>query len=86
VIARLPGYAEALSLGRSSGGILLDAGCCCAPYFLCPSVGDPKLVITVGLDARKAALDGWPANRIVATDIVPGEYRASAGGSQTMVF
>jgi hypothetical protein len=26
----------------------------------------------VGLDTRKAALDGWPVNRIVATDIVPG--------------
>jgi hypothetical protein len=35
MIARLPGYAEALLLGRSSGGILLDAGCCCAPSYLC---------------------------------------------------
>lgn len=34
--------------------------------------------MTVGLDARKAAHDGWPANRIVATDIVPGEYQALA--------
>ncbi|KAI0252758.1 hypothetical protein BJV78DRAFT_1091313, partial [Lactifluus subvellereus] len=55
-IARLPGYAEALSLGRSSGGILLDVGCC------------------FGLDARKAAQDGWPANRIVATDILRTEF------------
>ena len=31
-----------------------------------------KLVITVGADARRVAWDGWPANRIVATDIVPG--------------
>ena len=77
-IGRLPGYVETLSLGRSDGGILLDAGCCCAPYLLCPSVGDSGLAMTVGLDARKAAHDGWPANRIVATDIVPGEYQALA--------
>ena len=30
--------------------------------------------VTVGADARKAAHDGWPANRIVATDIVSGEH------------
>ncbi|KAI0301345.1 hypothetical protein BC826DRAFT_905092 [Russula brevipes] len=52
-ITRLSGYAEALAVGLSNGGILLDAGSC------------------FGADARKAAQDGWPANRIVATDIVP---------------
>jgi len=52
-IARLPGYADALSVGLSNGGILLDAGCC------------------FGADARRASWDGWPVNRIVATDIVP---------------
>lgn len=28
--------------------------------------------VIVGADARKAAHDGWPADRIVATDIVSG--------------
>ncbi|KAH9990200.1 hypothetical protein BJV74DRAFT_837123 [Russula compacta] len=52
-IARLSGYTDALAVGLSNGGILLDAACC------------------FGADARKVAQDGWPTNRIVATDIVP---------------
>ncbi|KAI0260008.1 hypothetical protein BC834DRAFT_832569 [Gloeopeniophorella convolvens] len=52
MIARLPGYTEALTLGRATNGILLDAGCC------------------FGVDVHKAAQDGWPAARIVATDII----------------
>src|SRR6266850_628512 len=31
------------------------------------------VTVTVGADARRAARDGWPAHRIVATDIVPGK-------------
>jgi hypothetical protein len=74
MIARLPGYAEALSLGRSNRGILLDAGCCCGPFFNLPKCGRLRTCYAVGLDTRKAVLDGWPVNRIVATDLVPGEY------------
>jgi hypothetical protein len=29
---------------------------------------------SVGADTRKATLDGWPMNQIVATDIVSGEW------------
>lgn len=43
-----------------------------------------KLVITVGADARRVAWDGWPANRIVATDIVPGMPRPRT--ASTIVF
>jgi len=66
-IASLPAYHHALRLlNTRTDPILLDIGCCCMYFvFFCAIYS----WFAVGNDIRKAALDGWPANNIVASDL-----------------
>jgi hypothetical protein len=64
-------YEHILELGRERpDALLLDIGCCCT------SDHDAALnsldSILVGVDARKAAADGFPAKNIIASDIRNG--------------
>ncbi|KAF8962730.1 hypothetical protein BDZ97DRAFT_2020498 [Flammula alnicola] len=61
-IARLPGYKEALKLlHERKDPILLDIGCCCA-----------YRRTQIGNDARKAVVDGWPVQNVIASDLRKG--------------
>jgi len=66
-------YEHILKLGRERpNAILLDIGCCCASKY-CGSIffGDNKIRL-VGVDSRKAASDGFPAENIISSDINDG--------------
>ena len=75
---------------RSLSGLAMEEFCWTlgvAVRLICPANGVRtfKLMITVGADARRASWDGWPANRIVATDIVPGMPRPRTASTIVLI-
>ena len=73
-ISKVPAYEDVLKLGRErEGALLLDIGCCCTSLRHCVLCENPACQLSVGDDARKAALDGFPAKQIVASDLRRGE-------------
>lgn len=75
-MAVLPAYKDVLKLGRERPDeILLDLGACCELSTKL-SVRTRALTpreMSVGVDARKAAADGYPLRNIVTTDLQQGE-------------
>ena len=65
-------------------GFFWTLGVAVRPIYPANGVRTFNFVITVGADARKIAWDGWPANRIVTTDIVAGMPRPRT--APTIVF
>ncbi len=76
-MARLPAYPDLLKLRTErSDAILLDLGCCCESTCpLCTLGSSPDNVREpVGNDIRKAVLDGFPVQNVIASDLQPRSY------------
>lgn len=78
-MAVLPAYDSVLRLGQErSNGILLDVGAC---RELLANMSVKVRVLTlrnapVGVDARKAATDGYPLRNIVTADLHQGDHQS----------
>lgn len=69
----LSGYKQALSLLKERDrAILLDIGCCCEFNAFSHHLFLFLIALLVGTDVRKAVVDGWPIQDIVASDIQKG--------------
>ena len=73
-ISRLPAYQKVLTLGRErDNAILLDIGCCCEDFYISMTCFLERLTSeSVGNDTRKVIADGFPAKRVLASDIQKG--------------
>jgi len=66
-------YEHILKLGRERpNAILLDIGCCCASKYYVYVFFDDNEIFSVGVDSRKVASDGFPAENIISSDINNG--------------
>ena len=74
-ISRHPVYGDLLRLGKEHGGILLDIGCCCKLLVVLRTCSTVCLtyLVKVGNDARKAVSDGYPVDKVIASDLEPGK-------------
>lgn len=72
-ITRSPGYKQALKLlSERIDPILLDIGCCCPYYLTISLLYFLTMYLPVGTDIRKAVIDGWPVNNVLASDLRQG--------------
>jgi hypothetical protein len=64
-------YEHILELGRERpDALLLDIGCCCtSDHDVLLTALNNLDSILVGVNARKAAADGFPAKNIIASDL-----------------